>query len=41
MQRTQEGSTHDSFIWRRSHVSNLLEQMHSGGMCSYYLLKKF
>lgn len=32
------GSTHDSYIWRRSNVSTLIERMHSEGLSSYYLL---
>lgn len=32
------GSTHDSYIWRRSSISTVMEQMHQEGMRSYYLL---
>ncbi|XP_050547929.1 putative nuclease HARBI1 [Daktulosphaira vitifoliae] len=32
------GSTHDSYIWRRSNVSSVMEKMHDEGMRSYYLL---
>lgn len=32
------GSTHDSYIWRRSNISRIMEQMHQEGMRSYYLL---
>ncbi|CAI6356221.1 unnamed protein product [Macrosiphum euphorbiae] len=32
------GSTHDSYIWRRSAISTIMEQMNNEGMRSYYLL---
>lgn len=35
------GSTHDSYIWRRSAISTIMEQMNNEGMRSYYLLGRY